>query len=200
MTEPYDREPYSPSAYPHDPPAPPTTAAYVASPPPAPPIPSAPPSFSAAPPATPRALWADRAQMREWAFIGGMVGAVLILVGAFAVALFVTVMNLVDASDPDVWFLDEANFPGAPLAVALVGMLTGGLVLVGALRLKDGQDPSAIPGGAMLFGGILSFFALGGFLVGGLTAIVAGVMAISGARTVLPPRVPRVERRARPLP
>lgn len=144
--------------------------------------------------------WTDPEHLRQWAYAGGLLGGVLILVGAFALALLVTIVNLVGAGDSDVWFFDEDAFPGVAIAVSLWGLLSGGLAVVGALRIKDDADASALPGGMILFGGLLSFFALGGFLVGGLAAIVGGVMGIAAARRLLPERRARTATRGRPMP
>lgn len=209
-----DRDPYAPDPYaaPLPEAAPEPAAARYVPPPPAPPPREAPlPATSSmatatttdadvAPAARSMPWWMQRGNLREWAFIAGLAGGVLIMVGAFAVALFVTALQLVGPVDSNVWFLDDGNFPGAALAVAVWGLVTGGVVLWGALRLKQGDDASALPGALMLIGGILSFFALGGFLVGGLAAIAAGVMAVAGAEYVLPPRDARAPRSARPLP
>ena len=206
-----DRDPYAPDPYaaPLPEAAPePAASRYVPPPPSIPPREMPAPATSASATATtmdaggPRATpwWMQRGNLREWAFISGLVGGVLIMVGAFAVALFVTTLQLVGPVDSNVWFLDDGNFPGAALAVAVWGLVTGGVVLWGALRLKQGDDASALPGALMLIGGSLSFFALGGFLIGGLAAIAAGVMAVAGAEYVLPPRDTRAPRSARPLP
>lgn len=193
-----DLDPYRSRADPYAPPVDSPAATYVA--------PNPPPLAPMADPPRGRRFstggdwWSDRADLRQWAFLAGLAGGVLILVGAFALALFLTSMQLLGAGDADIWYLDDDNFPGIPLAVALWGLLSGGLVLMGALRLKEMDEISAMPGVIMLVGGLLSFFALGGFLVGGLASIVAGVLAIAAARTMMPPRDDRPPRRtARPL-
>lgn len=152
------------------------------------------------PPRAP-AWWTDKPSLRQWAFFAGLAGGVLILVGTFTLALFITVFHLLGDGNPDIWFLADGNFPEAPLAVSLWGLVSGGMVLVGALRLKERDEVSALPGASMLVGGLLSFFALGGFLVGGLAAIAAGVMAIVAANALLPERRGEaLPRGPRPLP
>lgn len=137
---------------------------------------------------------ADRGDFVKWAFYAGLASGVLILLCAFSVALLMTLMALLGGPDLDwVWAGDPDGdwSPAAPFLFATWGLLSGGAVLLGALRLKEQPESSAMPGIVMLAGGLLSFFVLGGFLVGGLLAIVAGVLAIAGARSVVLVRGPR---------
>jgi hypothetical protein len=85
-----------------------------------------------------------------------------------------------------------------PFLFAVWGLVTGGAVLLGALKLKENHEAAAGPGAIMLVGGLLSFLVFGGFLVGGLLAIVAGVLAIAGARSVFAVRGPRIRSQERP--
>jgi len=124
----------------------------------------------------PRA-WRERVDYAQWAFYGGLVGGVLILVAAFVAALF----------GP---FLD-ATWEQAML-IGLWGLVTGGAVILAALRVKERPDAAAMPGLVMTAAGVLSFFALGGFFLGGLAAIVAGVLAVAGSRSVWRMPAPRV--------
>lgn len=169
------RDPYAPSAYQ------PTMAN---------PAPYAPPAYvgdddrerSMRPSPKWTTWWSSRSDLSHYAFLAGLLGGVLILVGAFVVALAMTFMA-VTGSIPDGWWVGDERDDWLQAAVGIVlwGLLTGGLVLAGALTLKSRQGETALPGGLMLIGGLLSFFALGGFLIGGLVAILGGVLAIAGA-------------------
>lgn len=145
--------------------------------------------------------WGEKGDYRRWGFYAGLAGGVLILVGAFATALFMMATALFGA-EPFWWRLgdDEGWFPWLALVVGVWGLLTGAVVLVSAASLKESRDSTVMPGIGMIVGGLLSFFALGGFLVGGILAIVGGVLAIAGARHVFGVRGPRLHDRERGVP
>lgn len=140
--------------------------------------------------------WTEKADFRRWGYYAGLAGGVLILLGAFSTALFMMAAALFGA-DPLWWRLgdDEGWFPWLALVVGVWGLLTGALVLISAASLKESNDATVLPGIGMIVGGLLSFFALGGFLVGGILAIVGGVLAVAGARTVFGVRGPRLQDR-----
>lgn len=162
-------------------------------------------------PATTSARWTDRTDYARWAFYAGLAGGVLILLAAFVVALFMTAWATFgggavpgwgawnDAADVE---RGESGFPEIPILLSLWGLVTGGAVLLAALRAREHPERAAIPGIIMVSAGLLSFFALGGFLIGGILAMVGGVLAIAGSRTLWTTRAPRVRDRdyARPGP
>ena len=161
------------------------------------------------PPRPAWATWADKGELPKWAFYSGLAGGVLILLCAFSIALLMTVMGFLGGptlawpwlTDPDGAGPagNDADWsPAVPFVFALWGLLTGGAVLLGALKLKENPEASAVPGVIMLVGGLLSFLTFGGFLVGGLLAIVGGVLAVAGARSVFTVRGPRVRGQERP--
>lgn len=171
------------------------------------------PTYEETPAYTPaRAAWADRTEKGrfvEWAFYSGLAAGVLILLCAFSVALLMTVMGFLGGpnlawpwlTDPDgagPAANDAAWSPLVPFLFALWGLVTGGMVLIGALRLKESPEWSAGPGAIILVGGLLSFLVFGGFLVGGLLAIVSGVLAVAGARSLFTVRGPRLRGNERP--
>lgn len=153
----------------------------------------------------------DRVDYTRWAFYAGLAGGVLILLAAFVVALFLTAWATFgggtlpgwgawnDAADVE---RGESGFPEIPILLSIWGLVTGGAVLLAALRAREYPDRAALPGIVMVAGGLLSFFALGGFLIGGLLAMIGGVLAIAGSRTLWTARGPRVRDRdyARPGP
>lgn len=147
-----------------------------------------------------RPAWAQRTEkwdLPQYGFFAGVAGGVLILLCAFSLALFLTAMAFfgwgswpwvdgVQSGRADDWWV-------WPLGVAACGLVTGATVLLSALRVKERPDAGALAGVAMVAGGLLSFFAMGGFLLGGLLAIVGGVLAVMGSRTVVLVRAPRVQ-------
>lgn len=127
--------------------------------------------------------WAPRGDHSRYAFYGGMAGGVLILLAGFIGALVLTLMAV---------FADVRPAWEVPVLIGLWGLVTGGVVLLAALRVKEAPETAALAGLAMVAGGVLSFFALGGFVLGGLLAILAGVLAIAGSRSLWYARGPRI--------
>lgn len=152
-------------------------------------------------PDTPRSTpaWYDRLDYGRWGFLAGLSGGVLILVAAFVVALFLSALAAFGASPA--WAFDPGDegprddgFPEVPLAIGAWGLVTGAVVLLAALRVKERPDDSAIAGVVMVSAGLLSFLATGGFLLGGVLAILGGVLAVAGARSIGLMRGPRLAR------
>lgn len=148
-----------------------------------------------------RVTWTDKIEYTRYAFYGGLAGGVLILVAAFIGALFLTAMATFGGGLPSwAWGVDDQvgrddGFPEVPILIGVWGLVTGGTVILAALRVKERPMHAALPGVAMIAGGVLSFFALGGFLLGGLLAIIAGVLAVAGSRTLFYARGPRLRER-----
>lgn len=161
-------------------------------------------SEPAVPPSPPlRATWDDKVDYSRWAFYAGLGGGVLILLAAFLGALLFTAIAAFGGVMPGwAWWGPGADgvrvdsaFPEVPILIALWGLLTGIAVVLCALRIKERPDEAAIPGIVMLVAGLLSFLALGGFLLGGVLAISGGVLAIAGARSLWGMHAPRARDR-----
>jgi hypothetical protein len=150
-------------------------------------------------PPAPRATWMDRVDSGKWSFFGGLAGGVMILIAAFVTALFLTAMATFAGGIPTWdWFGDDAGdradngWPEVPIFIGVWGLVTGGAVILAAMATKERPDASAMPGLVMIVAGLASFFAMGGFIVGGLLAIAAGVLAMAGSRGMWRVRAPRV--------
>lgn len=135
----------------------------------------------------------DRLKLRRWSAFLGLCGGVLILTAAFVLALMMTFLGLFGAW-PAIWGWGSGGglpIAAAALLVSIWGLLSGGLVLYMAWRVAD-EDENTLPAGVgLVAGGLLSYFALGGFLVGGLLAIGAGVLAVAGSKPLVLERAPR---------
>lgn len=147
-----------------------------------------------------RAAWEDKIHFSRWAFYAGLAGGILILLAAFLGALLFTAIAAFGGTMPGwAWWRadvgdNDGGFPEVPILIAVWGLVTGIVVLLCALRIKERPDEAAIPGIAMLVAGLLSFLALGGFLLGGIFAIAGGVLGIAGSSHLLGTRAPRVRR------
>lgn len=128
---------------------------------------------------------------RNWAVTMSLLGGVLILAGSFLLAILLTFLSFFGAW-PATWGLeDPGRLTRAAFFVAFWGLVTGGLVLYSAAVLRKVDESALVPGIGLVAGGLLSFFAMGGFIVGGLLAIVAGVLAIGGMPPMAFERAPR---------
>lgn len=128
-------------------------------------------------------IWTDRERLMQWAFVAGLVGGVLILAGAFTLALMMTFVSLfwpAPAHAP-AWFSPGA-FPVFAVFLGVWGLAAGALVIYAAARLRGNVGDPMPWGIGMIGGGVLSFLAMGGFLLGGLAAIVGGVLAVAATR------------------
>lgn len=74
---------------------------------------------------------------------------------------------------------------GAPLfyAFSLVGIASGILVLLGAIMLYNEPNRAYTWGALVLVFSVLSFFAMGGFMLGALLGVGGGALALAWKRT-----------------
>lgn len=121
----------------------------------------------------------------EWAFTLVLVGGVLVAAGGFANALMLSVMmptswmpgtHMGAADWADGWMTSMATWLG------LWGIGAGLLVIAIAFQLRRHPAQAGTWGVAAVAGGIIALFALGGYVVGSLLAIMGGVLAISVER------------------
>jgi hypothetical protein len=71
---------------------------------------------------------------------------------------------------------------GFPLAMvssfALIGIVTGGLVLIGAIMLYRAPRDHVAWGIVILVFSVISLISMGGFLIGALVGVVGGLLAL----------------------
>lgn len=124
----------------------------------------------------------DRSDLLQWAYLSGLLAGVLVLAGSLA-------MGMMSAA----WTMGQGFMMGyGPgwwgaqwlLPMTIWGAIVGGAILYAASKLAAAPRPAGI---ALVALGILSFPAMGGFMIGALAAIVAGVLAL-GAETRASPR------------
>ena len=122
----------------------------------------------------------DHVKILWWARIASLVGGVLILVGT-AVAGFVS----------NYWFgYSQLGIPNNPAPAAIlmfIGGASGVVSLVSSTQLENVQ-PGRVPtwGVAVLIAGLASFVSTGGFIIGGLCAVTAGVLVLLVAQPGTP--------------
>lgn len=132
----------------------------------------------------------DRPLLQYWSFVTALIGGILILVGGVFMALMMAMMG-----STMWWMMGSPPAPGpwgwtGMMAFLLLwSVITGVLVLVGAVQVRSAKSPLAW-GVALVVLGALSLPAMGGFFVGAIAAIASGVMAIIAASPETKPTPP----------
>lgn len=120
----------------------------------------------------------------NWAYASMLAGGLLIIVGGVAGA---TMMGFFDDAMSDGWMMGDAGpmmradwVMGMAWWMATVAVLTGGVILYAAYRLRQGGNGAAFAGTIAIVAGALSLLAMGGWLIGAILAILGGALAIGG--------------------
>lgn len=80
----------------------------------------------------------------------------------------------------DYWAVNPLTFARIIfITIAALGLVSGVVILVSALLLRSRSKEHTTWGTLILIFSILSFFGIGGFLIGALLGIVGGALAIS---------------------
>ena len=132
--------------------------------------------------------------VNTWSFVSLLVGSILILFGSIAGALMMGVWGAWGMM-PMAGMMGEymSNYVGdgwtSTMAwwMAAWGIVTGGLVLAAALHVRSGREAQTWAVIAIV-AGVLSLFAMGGYVVGAIAAIVGGALALQPVRRSAPPR------------
>lgn len=119
---------------------------------------------------------ASRNEFLRWAFIASLVGGVLILAGGALMALIILMGVMMGGAMG--MMLGQGMFLMMAVGMGLWGLLTGGLVIAGALALRKRPANPTPWGITILAAGSLSLLTMGGFLIGAVAAIVGGVLAL----------------------
>jgi hypothetical protein len=142
-----------------------------------------------------------RPLLLHWAYVAGLVGGILILVGTGLFALFLVLMRTVDMFD---WAHDWAGMPalgamraawlGMLLLVLAWGAAAGALTLWAVSHVRRGRGNLVGKGVVLIVAGAVSLAVGGGFWLGALATITSGVLVVvaerpsaSGAAPPAPP-------------
>lgn len=128
--------------------------------------------------------------LRRIAFGLGLAGGILILVGGLAIPamgmmmnggmLGGGMMNPQQGNATSYGMLCCAGFGGNPAwawGMAALGVVTGGVVIAASAMVPSRPHTTTL-GVALIAASAASFLAMGGFMVGALLGIAAGVLAI----------------------
>jgi len=71
------------------------------------------------------------------------------------------------------------GFGGWFYALAAIGLISGAIILVGAIMVYTQPSKVSTWGTLILIFSILSFFGMGGFFLGGILGVVGGILAMT---------------------
>lgn len=139
----------------------------------------------------------DDTTIRTWSFVALLSGSLLILVGSLTGAFMMGAWGAWGMM-PMAGMMGEymSSYVGDGWASSMAwwmaawGILTGGLVLAAALQVRSGRESQTWAVIAIV-AGVLSLFALGGYVVGAVAAIVGGALALQPAQRPQRPVPPR---------
>lgn len=124
-------------------------------------------------------------EYRTWSFLALLIGGVLILAGALMGSVMMlawgqgTGMMPMFGAMPG--YANAAWWNAATGWMVAVGLASGALVLVAALRVREARG-TATWGAVAVAAGAVSLFAMGGFVIGAVSAIAGGAFAILAER------------------
>lgn len=129
--------------------------------------------------------------MRNLAFASLLAGGLLIVVGGFGAALMMAsfggLMGYGMMQDY-AGYVAPGWLAGMAWWMGVVGLVTGGIVLFAAFRLRQAPDDAVTAGTLGVVGGALSLLAMGGWFLGAALAILGGVVALAGRPRPAAPR------------
>ncbi|MEM4354487.1 MAG: hypothetical protein QW470_07045, partial [Candidatus Caldarchaeum sp.] len=115
------------------------------------------------------------------AFILSLVGGVLILAGGlFGLTAWMMWGGMAywgGMMGP--WMMMGWWMPWAWSALSLTGLVSGIVVIAGALMLQSRPNQAQTWGALILAFSIISIFGMGGFIIGALLALVGGILALT---------------------
>lgn len=131
---------------------------------------------------------AERTELRTWSFVSLLIGGILIAVGGLVGSLTMGPggwMGRMSMRGPMSGYVDDAWLNGMAWWMGGVGLVTGALVLIAAYHVHHRREAGGWSVVAIV-AGTLSLFAMGGYLVGAIAAIVGGALAIADSQQQAP--------------
>lgn len=121
-------------------------------------------------------------ELLNWSYVLTLVGAALIIAGGVVGAIMMSVWTW--NGSPMMGAMGMMGYYGAgtwpswmPTWVAVWSVAIGAVLAFAAGRINAAQSAAAW-GVVVIVAGALSFFAMGGFMLGGLAAIIGGSLAV----------------------
>jgi hypothetical protein len=106
------------------------------------------------------------------AFILSLIGGILILLGSIADAVLLAIGASLAAG------IGFGGFAALLIALAVIALIFGLLVLLGAIMLRNHPESAKTWGILILVFSLISFIGGGGFYIGAILGLVGGILAI----------------------
>jgi hypothetical protein len=114
------------------------------------------------------------------AFILSLIGAVLIIINAFIIAVFTTVAGAILSTVGRTLGAFLGRLGGLIFLIGIVGVVIGIIILVGAFMINS-EDKTRVTTGSIIVivFSVTSFLIGGGFIIGSILCIVGGVLGLA---------------------
>lgn len=122
----------------------------------------------------------EAGQLRSWAFIGLLIGGILIIVGGLMGTAMMGAawpMGMGAMSGMMGTYVSEGQLATMSWWMGAVGTVTGTFVLIAAYHVYRGRK-SALWSVVAIVAGALSLFAMGGYVFGAVAAIAGGALGL----------------------
>jgi len=131
----------------------------------------------------------DSPSTTSWTYASLLAGGILIMVGGLAGPFMMGGFGGMMGYGMMGNYASYAStnwFAGFAWWMAIIGIVTGGIVLFAAYRFRQDPNDRTLVGTLAIIGGALSLLAMGGWILGAVLAILGGALALgapNGART-----------------
>jgi hypothetical protein len=121
---------------------------------------------------------ASSAEPRSWAFVASLAGGLVVA----SAGVIMSFMMLVLDGMPGMMTRMEMRMPAMFLLVPVWAFIMGGVMILGAVRIRASPKDTTAWGVAIIIASTFSLLASGGFMIGALLGLVGGGIALSVAR------------------
>lgn len=124
----------------------------------------------------------DNTTTNQLAFASLLAGGLLIIVGGLAGGMMMGALSGMmnyGMMGGYASYMTTSWFAGMAWWMTIIGLVMGGLVLYAAYRLRMTPHEKTLVGTIAIVAGLLSFLAMGGWILGGVLALLGGALALA---------------------
>lgn len=122
----------------------------------------------------------EQSSPATWAYPSLLVGGILIIIGGLAGPLMMGGFGMMGYGMMGNYasYMTTNWFAGMAWWMGIIGLVTGGIVLYAAYRVRNDPSDRTLVGPLAIVGGALSLLAMGGWILGAVLAILGGALAL----------------------